>query len=68
MLKHLASRLQEQALEIAALRAALEAQTQRIADLQSELELWPHSPALRRAVRALAVDLSPGNGHHRHHR
>jgi len=67
-LKHLASRLQEQALEVAALRSALEVQTQRIAALQNDLELWQHSPALKRAVRALAADLPSGNGHHRNHR
>jgi hypothetical protein len=67
-LKHLASRLHEQSMEVAALRSALEAQTKRIAAIQSELDLWPHSPGLRRAVRALGADLPFGNGHHRQHR
>jgi len=67
-LKHLASRLREQEIEVAALRSALEVQTQRIAALQNDLELWPHSPELKRAVRALAADLPSGNGHHRSHR
>jgi hypothetical protein len=67
-LKHLASRLHEQEIEVAALRSALEVQSLRIAALQSELELWPHSPELKRVVRALAADLPSGNGHHRSHR
>jgi len=44
-LKHLASRLHEQALEVAALRAALAVQVERIVRLEAELE--PH------AIRAL---------------
>jgi len=67
-LKHLASRLHEQELEVAALRSALEVQTLRIAALQSDLDLWQHSPALKRAVRALAAERPSGNGHHRNHR
>jgi len=65
-LKHLASRLDEQALEVAALRSALEVQTRRIADLQTDLELWPYSPEFRRAVRTLEGELPSGSiGHHR---
>jgi hypothetical protein len=64
-LKHLASRLEEQAIELAALRSALEVQTRRIAELQGDLELWPHSPEFRRAVRSLGADVPSGNGHHR---
>jgi hypothetical protein len=64
-LKHLASRLEEQAIELADLRSALELQTRRIAELQGDLELWPHSPEFRRAVRSLGADVPSGNGHHR---
>jgi hypothetical protein len=57
-LKHLASRLTEQRLEVAALRAALEAHAKRIAHMQAELELWPHSPGFRQAIRALSAERS----------
>jgi hypothetical protein len=67
-LKHLASRLDEQAIELAALRSALEVQTRRIADLQTDLELWPHSPEFRRALRGLGAELPSDNGHHQQHR
>jgi hypothetical protein len=57
-LKHLASRLTEQRLEVAAMRAALEAQAERIAHMQAELDLWPHSPGFRQAIRALSAERS----------
>lgn len=66
-LKHLASRLDEQAIEVAALRSALEVQTRRIADLQTDVELWPYSPEFRRAVRGLGAELPSGNGHQQPH-
>ena len=71
-LKHLASRLTEQTLEVAALRAALEVQARRIARMQAELDLWPHAPGFRHAIRALSAERPSGNGHHhtprlRHH-
>ena len=67
-LKHLASRLAEETLEVAALRAALDVQAHRIAHMQGELDLWPHSPGFRQAIRALSAERSFGNGHHRSHR
>jgi len=64
-LKHLASRLTEQTLEVAALRAALEGQAKRIAHMQAELEVWSHAPGFRQAIRALSAERPSGNGHHR---
>jgi hypothetical protein len=60
-LKHLASRLDEQSLEIATLRLALADQVQRIVQMQAELDLWLHSPGLRRAIRTLSAEPPSGN-------
>ena len=54
-LRHLVSRLQAQALEIATLRSALDVQFARIARRQAELDvftMWPRRrrPTLRRPV------------------
>ena len=64
-LKHLASRLREQTMEVAALRAALEVQGKRIVQMRAELDLWSHSPELRQTVRKLRAEPPSGNGHQR---
>ena len=62
MLEEIGSRLREQALEIASLRAALDIQFRRIADMQAELDLLPHARKRRQTLRAQLVQPSPHNG------
>jgi len=62
--KELASRVRDQALEVATLREALEVQFARIAQLQAELDALPHARRRRQSLRqAFAGNLSQaGNG------
>jgi len=67
-LEQLDARLREQSLEMAALRAAIDTQFTRIAQMQAELDSLPHA-RLRRAM--LMARLSPvpaRNGNGRSHR
>ena len=59
-LKQLAARLQEQSLDVANLRTALDVQFKRIAQIQAELDLLPHA-RMRRAL------LMAGLPHNRSH-
>jgi hypothetical protein len=61
-LKDLVSRLQEQTMEVAALRAALDVQVRRIIHMQADQDLWPHSPELRRAICGLTAGPRSGIG------
>lgn len=62
--QELASRVREQALEMTALREALEVQFTRIAQLQAELDVLPQARQRRQSLReAFAGPLShAGNG------
>jgi hypothetical protein len=62
MLEELVSRLREQALEMASLRAALDIQFRRIADMQAELDLLPHARRRRQTLRALLAQPPSHNG------
>jgi hypothetical protein len=64
-LKHLASRLHEQTMEVAALRAALAIQVDRIIRLEAELDARPYAPGPRQPIRALSAEAASGNGHYR---
>jgi hypothetical protein len=63
-LKQLVFRLHEQALEMATLRAALDVQFTRIAQMQAELDLMPHARRRRQTFRVLLAQ-PPPYGHHR---
>jgi hypothetical protein len=62
--QQLEARLQEQALEMANLRTALDVQFKRIAQLQAELDVLPHARKRRSKLRALLIPAS-NNGHGR---
>ena len=55
-LMQLVSRLHEQALEMATLRAALDVQFTRIAQIQAELDLLPHARKRRQTLRVLLAE------------
>jgi len=52
-LKQLQARLHEHSLQMATLRAALDIQLTRIAQMQAELDLLPHARKRRLLLRAL---------------
>lgn len=63
-LKQLAEKFQEQALEVASLRAALDVQFRRIAQMQAELDVLPTARERRKFIRAQSEPPSNnGNGH-----
>jgi len=63
-LKQLDSKLQAQALELDNLRAALDVQFKRIAQMQAELDLLPTARERRKFLRLLLQPPSSnGNGH-----
>jgi hypothetical protein len=63
-LKQLDAKLQAQALEVANLRAALDVQFQRIAQMQAELDVMPTARERRKSIRLrLQPPSSNGNGH-----
>jgi chaperonin cofactor prefoldin len=65
-LKQLLSRLHEQAEEMATVRATLDLQFKRIAQMQAELDLLPHAKARRQKQLAmLMVQVPSNNGNHR---
>ncbi len=61
--KEIMSRLQEQAQEMAHLRAALDVQFKRMAYMQAELNLLPLAHQRRQTLRALLTDPPRANGH-----
>jgi len=61
-LKQLESCLHDQALEISTLRAAIDIQFERIAQMQAELDLLPHARRRRQALRALLAAPPSHNG------
>jgi septal ring factor EnvC (AmiA/AmiB activator) len=63
-LKQLASRLDEQALEIATLRTAIDSQSQRIADRQADLNQLPQAQRREEKLRALLAESPWRDGHH----
>jgi septal ring factor EnvC (AmiA/AmiB activator) len=63
-LKQLDAKLQAQALEVANLRAALDVQFKRIAQMQAELDVLPTARERRKFIRAqLDPPSHNGNGH-----
>ena len=64
-LEELASRFREQALEMATLRAALDIQFKRIADMQAELDVLPQARKRRELLRGLLSKPASHNGNHR---
>ena len=63
-LKQLDAKLQAQALEVANLRAALDVQFKRIAEMQAELDVLPTARNRRKFIRAqLDPPSNNGNGH-----
>ena len=64
-LQQLDARLQDQTLEIVALRAALEVQFTRIAHMQAELDVLPRARRRRQALKSFLTSLPShnGNGH-----
>jgi hypothetical protein len=65
--RHLTIRLNEQAVELTALRAALEVQFTRIAHMQAELDVLPTARERRKTVRSLLRPPVPSNGNGREH-
>jgi hypothetical protein len=64
-LKQLDAKLQAQALEVANLRAALDVQFKRIAQMQAELDVLPMARARRKTISGLLKPLPTnhnGNG------
>ena len=66
-LDQLHARLQEQALEVASLRAASDIQFKRIAQLQAELDQLPVARKRRQLLKA-SMRNAPQNGDGRTHR
>ena len=64
-LQELGTRLREQATEIADLRAALDIQFKRIADMQAELDQLPQAKRRRQSYRALPIQQPAHNGNRR---
>ena len=65
-LKKLDAQLQEQALEVASLRSALDVQFKRIAQMQAELDILAAARARRKTIstllRQLPASSNNGNG------
>ena len=61
-LKQLQAHLHEHSLQMATLRAALDVQLTRIAQMQAELDLLPHARKRRLLLRALLTKQSVGHG------
>jgi hypothetical protein len=55
-LKQLVGRLREQTLEMATIRAAIDVQFTRIAQMQAELDLLPHARRRRQTLRVLLAE------------
>jgi len=68
-LKKLDAQLQEQALEVANLRSALDVQFKRIAQMQAELDILGTARARRKTISALSHQLpaSHNNGNGKGH-
>jgi hypothetical protein len=66
-LRQLSDRLNEQALEMAALRAAVDVQFTRIAHMQAELDVLPVRRDRRKTIRALLHPPVASNGNGREH-
>ena len=64
-LQQLATRLDEQALETATLRSALDLQFRRVAQMQAQLDALPAARKRReaRAAQVLRIASQNGNGH-----
>lgn len=62
MLEELTSRVHDQARELASLRAALDIQFRRIADMQAELDLLPYARRRRQTLGALFAQVPSNNG------
>jgi hypothetical protein len=62
MLEQIVSRLHEQALEMASLRAALDIQFKRIAEMQAELDRLPSARRRRQTLNALLAQPPSHNG------
>jgi len=60
--------LQAHAREIAGLRAAIDVQFARMAQMQAELDVLPTARERRRQIRTLIAPLSEANGNGRSHR
>ena len=60
-LKQLDAKLQAQALEVANLRAALDVQFKRIAQMQAELDVMPTARTRRKTISALLQQLPANN-------
>jgi hypothetical protein len=61
-LKQLVTRLHEQGLEMATLRAVLDVQFTRIAQMQAELDLLPYARRRRQTLRVLLAEPPPHKG------
>jgi len=66
-LEQLASRLRDQAVEMATLRAAIDVQFKRIAAMQAELDVLPHVRSRRQTLLGLLPKPASHNGNHRGH-
>lgn len=66
-LEQLMSRLHAQDQQMAAIRAILDIQFKRIAEMQAELDLMPHARRRRETLRSLLAEPPPGNGDGRSH-
>ena len=66
-LEQLASRLRDQAVEMATLRAAIDVQFKRIAAMQAELDVLPYVRGRRQPLRGLLPKPASHNGNHRSH-
>ena len=64
--KQLESALHDQGRQMSTLRAAIDVQFKRIAEMQAELDLLPHARR-RRLALGLAAPGPSRNGHHRSH-
>jgi hypothetical protein len=64
-LKQLAARLQEQSLDMANLRTALDVQFKRIAEMQAELDTLPHARIRRSFLKAAMAQTPSHNGNGR---
>ena len=60
-LKKLDAQLQEQALEVASLRSALDVQFKRIAQMQAELDILAAARARRKTISTLLRQLPASN-------
>jgi uncharacterized coiled-coil protein SlyX len=65
MLRLLEARLNQQAFELATLRAAFDVQFKRIAEMQLELDRLPHARRRRQVLGRGSAEPPPHNGHGR---